>query len=294
MNENHTYDRYNNILMSELTNIITNRFDHSTFFPISQQTPTNVMQNSLYEKNPYKKVTSIEGLSQLKTIIFKDSEQNTKECSITQDEFTEGQEIIQLPCKHIYEKEAIHTWLKEESNSCPVCRYELKFKEVIQKSNSEYDDMPELVSDDDMPELVSDDDMPELVSDDDMPESDMPEIPGLVNSYEQNERENVLFNINRIMQNIQLINEPRGLYRQNSFQTQMYNTDNDLQCALMDSLHESNYESTHESNYETNYETSYEQKNSDEFLTHPDTQHDCMYGDILSDIDSDDELLMVD
>ena len=278
MNENHTYDRYNNILMSELTNIITNRFDHSTFFPISQQTPTNVMQNSLYEKNPYKKVTSIEGLSQLKTIIFKDIEQNTKECSITQDEFTEGQEIIQLPCKHIYEKEAIHTWLKEESNSCPVCRYELKFKEVIQKSNSEYDDMPE---------LVSDDDMPELVSDDDMPESDM---PGLVDSYEQNERENVLFNINRIMQNIQLINEPRGLYRQNSFQTQMYNTDNDLQRALMDSLHESN----HETNYETSYETSYEQKNSDEFLTHPDTQHDCMYGDILSDIDSDDELLMVD
>ena len=265
MNENHTYDRYNNILMSELTNIITNRFDHSTFFPISQQTPTNVMQNSLYEKNPYKKVTSIEGLSQLKTIIFKDIEQNTKECSITQDEFTEGQEIIQLPCKHIYEKEAIHTWLKEESNSCPVCRYELKFKEVIQKSNSEYDDMPE------------------LVSDDDMSESDM---PGLVDSYEQNERENVLFNINRIMQNIQLINEPRGLHRQNSFQTQMYNTDNDLQRALMDSLHESNHE--------TNYETSYEQKNSDEFLTHPDTQHDCMYGDILSDIDSDDELLMVD
>tara|TARA_B110000211_G_C14086497_1_gene556932 strand:+ start:2301 stop:3149 length:849 start_codon:yes stop_codon:yes gene_type:complete len=282
MNENHTYDRYNNILMSELTNIITNRFDHSTFFPISQQTPTNVMQNSLYEKNPYKKVTSIEGLSQLKTIIFKDIEQNTKECSITQDEFTEGQEIIQLPCKHIYEKEAIHTWLKEESNSCPVCRYELKFKEVIQKSNSEYDDMPE---------LVSDDDMPELVSDDDMSESDM---PGLVDSYEQNERENVLFNINRIMQNIQLINEPRGLYRQNSFQTQMYNTDNDLQRALMDSLHESNHESNYETSYETNYETSYEQKNSDEFLTHPDTQHDCMYGDILSDIDSDDELLMVD
>ena len=290
MNENHAYDRYNNILMSELTNIITNRFDHSTFFPISQQTPTNVMQNSLYEKNPYKKVTSIEGLSQLKTIIFKDSEQNTKECSITQDEFAEGQEIIQLPCKHIYEKEAIHTWLKEESNSCPVCRYELKFKEVIQKSNYEqYDDMPELVSDDDMPELVSDDDMPELVSN--MPEND---IPGLVNSYEQNERENVLFNINRIMQNIQLINEPRGLHRQTSFQTQMYNTDNDLQRALMDSLHESNHESNYETTYETTYETSYEQKNSDEFLTHPDTQHDCMYGDILSDIDSDDELFMVD
>ena len=292
MNENNTYDRYNTVLMSELTNIITNRFNTSTFFPISQQNHTNVMQNSLYEKNPYKKVTSNEGLSQLKTIIFKDDEQNTKECSITQDEFTEGQEIIQLPCKHIYEKEAIHMWLTEESNSCPVCRYELKFKEVIQKTNSEQymsesdDDM--LDSDDDM--LDSDDDMPELVSYD-MPVSD---IPGLVNSYEQNERENVLFNINRIIQNIQLINEPRGLYRQNSFQTQIYNTDNDFQHALMDSLNETNNESNHETNNESNNETSYEQKNSDEFLTHPDTQHDCMYGGVLSDIDSDDELLMVD
>ena len=275
MNENNTYNRYNNVLMSELTNIITNSFNtNGTFFP-SQQTPTNVMQNSLYEKNPYKKVTSIEGLSQLKTIIFKDSEQNTKECSITQDEFTEGQEIIQLPCKHIYEKEAIHTWLKEESNSCPVCRYELKFKEVNQKTNYEQD---MLDGDDDM--LDSDDDMPELVSD--MPEQDM---PGLINSHEQNERENIFFNINRIIQNIQLITEPRGIYRQNSFQTQMY-IDNDFQHALMDSLNETNNE--------TNNETSYEEKNSDEFLTHPDTQHDCMYDDNLSYIDSDDELLTVD
>ena len=49
-----------------------------------------------------------------------------------------------------------------------------------------------------------------------------------------------------------------------------------------------------ETNNETNNETSYEEKNSDEFLTHPDTQHDCMYDDNLSYIDSDDELLTVD
>ena len=31
MNENNTYDRYNTVLMSELTNIITNRFGEVYF-----------------------------------------------------------------------------------------------------------------------------------------------------------------------------------------------------------------------------------------------------------------------
>ena len=53
----------------------------------------------------------------LKTIIFKDNEQDIKDCAITQEKFKENQEITQLPCKHIFETEAISTWLKEESNS---------------------------------------------------------------------------------------------------------------------------------------------------------------------------------
>jgi hypothetical protein len=35
-----------------------------------------------------------------------------------------------LPCNHIFDCEGIKTWLKEESSKCPVCRFELDFKEV--------------------------------------------------------------------------------------------------------------------------------------------------------------------
>lgn len=270
---NQIFNRYNNTLMSELTNIITDRINNnSNFFPVSQQSeqnPTyniaNIIQNTLYQKNAYKKVTSDEGFAQIKTIVFKDSEQSTKECSITQDKFTEGQEIIQLPCKHIYEKEAIHTWLREESNSCPICRYELKFREIIQKKES------------------SDEEMSHETDSDTMSVED-PQIL-------QNEREHILNDLNRIIQNIQLIHEPRRLYRQNSFQ----NTDNDLQQALMASLDEI-HETCDEIHDETCDEISYEEKYDDEFLTHPDTQHDSMFDDSMFDdnVLSDDYLNNVD
>jgi len=46
------------------------------------------------------------------------------------EEFKNGDELIQLPCNHIFHTEPIKTWLKEESSKCPVCRYELDYKEI--------------------------------------------------------------------------------------------------------------------------------------------------------------------
>jgi hypothetical protein len=45
-------------------------------------------------------------------------------------DFEEGQEVAQLPCGHIFEKEAVLRWLKDENASCPVCRKPLACKEV--------------------------------------------------------------------------------------------------------------------------------------------------------------------
>ena len=37
--------------------------------------------------------------------------------------------MYKLPCGHIF-SDSIFTWLKEESNKCPVCRHELSYKEI--------------------------------------------------------------------------------------------------------------------------------------------------------------------
>ncbi|KAL4309213.1 hypothetical protein GQ457_01G001300 [Hibiscus cannabinus] len=46
------------------------------------------------------------------------------QCAICMDEFEEGTQVMQMPCKHLYHKDCLFPWL-ELHNSCPVCRHEL-------------------------------------------------------------------------------------------------------------------------------------------------------------------------
>lgn len=92
-----------------------------------------LLQSTLYEKNNTKKILSDKGNDQLKTVLFKKNKFDMNECVITQEEFKEDEEIIQLPCNHIFKPHAIKTWLKEESSKCPICRFELDFIEKTEK-----------------------------------------------------------------------------------------------------------------------------------------------------------------
>ncbi|GAV72271.1 zf-RING_2 domain-containing protein/zf-RING_3 domain-containing protein [Cephalotus follicularis] len=67
--------------------------------------------------------SAIESLKTVKvTEQVMDSEMT--QCAVCKDEFERGNEVKQMPCKHVYHKECIIPWL-ELHNSCPVCRYEL-------------------------------------------------------------------------------------------------------------------------------------------------------------------------
>lgn len=46
------------------------------------------------------------------------------ECSVCKEAFEENNEVVQLPCKHVFCKDCIYPWL-ERHNTCPSCRYEL-------------------------------------------------------------------------------------------------------------------------------------------------------------------------
>ena len=90
-----------------------------------------VISNSFDEdKDAYKNVLSEKGKQQLKIINYNSTISKEKRCPITQEEFEENQEIIQLPCSHIFSKEAITKWLETESAKCPICRIELESKEI--------------------------------------------------------------------------------------------------------------------------------------------------------------------
>ena len=92
---------------------------------------SNILNNTLNQENMYKKVVSDEGLNEIifdKYSIEKYSQSKT--CVITQKDFQENDDIAVLPCKHIFDKDAILYWLKNQQAKCPVCRRELKCKEV--------------------------------------------------------------------------------------------------------------------------------------------------------------------
>lgn len=42
-------------------------------------------------------------------------------CTICYCNFEEGEEALELPCKHIYHPECIKTWL-DKNDKCPVCK----------------------------------------------------------------------------------------------------------------------------------------------------------------------------
>jgi hypothetical protein len=119
----------------------------------------NVMSQSLYDNNPIKMVISDEEKNKLLPIKYKDAlqkEQNTA-CFITQDDFNDEDDIIQLPCNHCFTPDSIMQWLTEECAECPVCRY--KFESVEKRiisdvdhnlNNSDHDsdddsDLPDLI-----------------------------------------------------------------------------------------------------------------------------------------------------
>jgi hypothetical protein len=90
--------------------------------------------NSTFENNKekFKKVISDYELEKLKPHIFikKDETTTNCQCPIYCYNFEENEEIIKLPCNHNFNCEGIIKWLTQESNTCPVCRYEFDYKEI--------------------------------------------------------------------------------------------------------------------------------------------------------------------
>ncbi|EPS43461.1 hypothetical protein H072_2510 [Dactylellina haptotyla CBS 200.50] len=54
------------------------------------------------------------------------------ECVICQDEYKVDEEVVKLPCKHIYHEECVKRWL-ETHDACPICRTPITPEEQRQR-----------------------------------------------------------------------------------------------------------------------------------------------------------------
>lgn len=91
-----------------------------------------IIHRSLFDCPAIQNVVTDEVVKRdLVPILFKNARhrENHAFCSITREELTQDDEIIQLPCMHCFLVEPIMKWLTEESCECPVCRYALESKE---------------------------------------------------------------------------------------------------------------------------------------------------------------------
>ena len=181
-----------------------------------------ILSRTLMEKTPYKKVLSEKGDEQLKTVKYSKEKFEQDSCCIMFIDFEEGQDVIQLPCGHIFDPDGIKTWVKEEQAKCPICRFELDFKEVKE------DDL-------ELEDIDSDD------------ETDVDEITPLLDNSQN--RYNQMFNNMGFLYNpLENINRPirRNLINQRTFVNEFINIENEyienrhLQNAIMASIYEQN------------------------------------------------------
>ena len=109
---------------------------------------SQILQYSLVnDKNKYKSI--IKDNTQLNKTKYESGKFDFSSCPITMEDFKEGDDIICLPCKHIFETNAIEQWVKNENASCPVCRFKLESKKVkITKTSNESNDTITEISND--------------------------------------------------------------------------------------------------------------------------------------------------
>jgi len=146
---NSNYLNYSNLFLNLLENNLNNILhNQETLYTNYNSSFMENFINSTFEvdnKKKFKRVVTDDELKKLKIQKF-DENMNyaNKECPINLTTFKQDDEIIILPCNHAFSSESIKIWLNNESNCCPICRYELEYKEIkceeITNNNEENED----------------------------------------------------------------------------------------------------------------------------------------------------------
>ena len=109
-----------------LAEAIDNLYQRENQIMEPEESPTNI-----------KYIISEDGKKLLKREEYKKGQYSQDICPILNQPFNENQEIIELPCKHIFDEKSILFWLENQKSECPVCRLKLPSKEQSYFSNNQ-------------------------------------------------------------------------------------------------------------------------------------------------------------
>ena len=113
----------NNPLVQFVTNLINSEYENEEIENILNYIFYN--DNNRYGSPPASK-SEIKKLN--KYILTKEKLKNfgpENTCSVCKEDFTIGNEMMDLPCNHYFHEECLMPWLNQH-DSCPICRFELK------------------------------------------------------------------------------------------------------------------------------------------------------------------------
>jgi hypothetical protein len=90
----------------------------------------NILSNITNLGTDIRVVLSEQTFNTLRKCKYEQLENNLKEmnnlCNLTLQEFLPNNDVVVLPCNHVFNYEPIKEWLTIHSNKCPVCRQEIE------------------------------------------------------------------------------------------------------------------------------------------------------------------------
>ena len=115
--------QYNNLDNDDEDGEIDNEFDNEEFDEELEEYEDDLSSDGDIYQNPIEQQilddlpeTRIEDINKLDT--------EKKNCVICLEDFKNGENVINLPCIHLFHKNCIKNWLKNQ-NSCPICKFKL-------------------------------------------------------------------------------------------------------------------------------------------------------------------------
>ena len=108
--------------LSEILGIHGNPGDYAMGQRALDEIMSQLMERHAERNRP--PAASRETIASLPRTPFQKEGSLADDCAVCQENYTEGEEIIHLPCKHIFHPSCILNWL-ELNGTCPVCRFSL-------------------------------------------------------------------------------------------------------------------------------------------------------------------------